>query len=324
MPISSTTEWDDFMIRQNASFLQSLSWAKFQEKIHGKIMFLKGEFWQCLAVVHRLPLNKSYFYIPRGPVWDSQKTTPEKVLPELISLLKKESKEFRSIFTKIEPDSNDPKLADLMAKIGFNASKPVQPQDTLIIDLQKPEQEIFQNFEKRCRYEISKAEKNGTIISSDLSEPAIHDFLHLLDNTALRDSFHPHSHDYLHDLITVLGESNACDLFRAQTDGAINAGAIVAYFGPTASYIHAASAGRYRATNAVVWEAIKAAKKRGCSKFDLYGIAPKTASSSHPWSGLTMFKQSFGGEKKHYIGTFDYPLSKTWHGIYKMAKIFSK
>jgi len=94
----------------------------------------------------------------------------------------------------------------------------------------------------------------------------------------------------------------------------------VVYFGSAASYIHAASAGPYRASNALVWFAIKEAKKKNCVCFDLYGIAPLGADESHPWHGLTKFKQSFGGNRMHYIGGFDYPISDFWYNLYKLSK----
>jgi len=69
------------------------------------------------------------------------------------------------------------------------------------------------------------------------------------------------------------------------------------------------------------WEAIKEAKKRGCGIYNFWGIAPGIKNSNdlksskikrHPWWGLSLFKIGFGGYKKEYVKTQDYPLKKSY------------
>ena len=40
----------------------------------------------------------------------------------------------------------------------------------------------------------------------------------------------------------------------------------------------------------------------------------------HPWAGLTLFKMGFGGYKKEFVKTQDFPLSK----LYWLTYIFEK
>ena len=57
------------------------------------------------------------------------------------------------------------------------------------------------------------------------------------------------------------------------------------------------------------WEAIKEAKKRGCKLYNFWGII-KEGRTPKSWSGLTLFKQGFGGRQIDYLPTQDYPVSK--------------
>ena len=60
-------------------------------------------------------------------------------------------------------------------------------------------------------------------------------------------------------------------------------------------------------TYALQWAAMRAAKKAGCIKYDLYGIPP-TDDPEHPMAGLYRFKTGFGGEIAHRAGSWDLPL----------------
>jgi len=61
------------------------------------------------------------------------------------------------------------------------------------------------------------------------------------------------------------------------------------------------------ATYLLQWEAIKEAKKRGCSYYNFWGIYDeKNQRAPKSWRGLTLFKTGFGGEKIAYLPTQDY------------------
>jgi len=72
------------------------------------------------------------------------------------------------------------------------------------------------------------------------------------------------------------------------------------------------------------WEAIKEGKKRGCKTYNFWGIAPESeleAKKDHPWKGLSLFKKGFGGYKKEYVKTQDFPLSWKYWPIYLFEEI---
>ena len=70
------------------------------------------------------------------------------------------------------------------------------------------------------------------------------------------------------------------------------------------------------------WEAIKEAKRRGCERYNFWGIVPDTKeNANHPWKGLSLFKKGFGGYEKDYLKTKDYPLSFRYWLVYVFEKI---
>lgn len=313
--------WDSFVLANEGSFLQSWAWADFQKSLGKKVLLLKEEKWQALIIVNPLPFGKTYFYAPCGPVWDPQKNDSRIILADFLKKIKPVAAEHNAIFIKIEPKISDIKVTETAAGLGFIKSrKSVQPEDTLVIDLNKDEKEIFDSFEKRCRREINQAAQKNVIIYSDNSESAVKEFLSLLEKTAKRDSFRSHPEIYYKKMTAALRNSGKIDLFFAKSGEKIISACIAVYFGKTASYIHAASFGPYRAANALVWAAIREAKKKQCLWFDLYGVAPENAPEDHPWRGLTRFKESFGGRRIHYISAFDYPFSRFKYNLYNIYK----
>lgn len=317
----SRQSWDEFVLSHNGSFLQSRNWGVFQKNTGKKVLFLKENGWQSLVLINPLRFGKTYFYAPYGPVFDEQKSDKKTIFANFLNKIKPIAEEHNAIFLKIEPKTSDEKVAAIAQGFGFKkAGRSVQPQDSLIIDLKKPENEILESFEKRCRSEIKLADKKNVSFCRDNSENGIKNFLALLEKTAARDSFKTHSSVYYRIMVENLAPAGQIDLFFAKIGTEIISGCITVYFGKTASYIHAASSGAYRAANALVWHAIKEAKRRECDNFDLYGVSPAEAGESHPWHGLTKFKESFGGERTHYIGAFDYVFSNIWYSFYKLGK----
>ncbi len=61
------------------------------------------------------------------------------------------------------------------------------------------------------------------------------------------------------------------------------------------------------APHLVQWRIIEAAQARGCTQYDLWGIAPAGA-PDHPWAGFSVFKRGFGGREIRYMHAHDLSL----------------
>jgi lipid II:glycine glycyltransferase (peptidoglycan interpeptide bridge formation enzyme) len=117
--------------------------------------------------------------------------------------------------------------------------------------------------------------------------------------------------------------------------GEVISGGIFIFWQKIGFYHHGASSQKYPkipVSYLMIWEAIKEAKNRGCERFNFWGIAPISSNFElrtsnlwkHPWAGLTLFKMGFGGEKKEYVKTQDFPISKKYWICYLIEKIRKK
>jgi lipid II:glycine glycyltransferase (peptidoglycan interpeptide bridge formation enzyme) len=106
-------------------------------------------------------------------------------------------------------------------------------------------------------------------------------------------------------------------LYLARHKGDILAGALVAFFGGYATYLHGASSNYKRnlmAPYALHWMIMQQAKQAGFVYYDLYGINKKL------WPGVTRFKIGFGGEEVVYPGAYDIVFKPVNYKIYKTLR----
>jgi lipid II:glycine glycyltransferase (peptidoglycan interpeptide bridge formation enzyme) len=311
--------WDSFAALHKGSLLQSWAWGQFQKTAGNAVLYLKGNGWQGVTISRSLPMAKKFLYVPYGPVCEPGHE--QEAFKEIAEQARAASR--HALFLKLEPGTSDARTIDMLLAGGFvRAAKSIQPQDSMIIDLDKSEKELLDGFKEICRRRIKEAQKKNVAVAQDNSENGIREFLRLIHETGLRDSFRPHAPGYYRSMIETLYPAKQAELFLASMKGKTIAGAIIGYFGDSAYYLHAASESiqEFRPSHAVIWEAIKSAKQRGCAKFDLYGVAPIDAGPQHPWTGITKFKETFNARRVHYIGGFDFPFSKLWYRAYRTAK----
>jgi lipid II:glycine glycyltransferase (peptidoglycan interpeptide bridge formation enzyme) len=76
-------------------------------------------------------------------------------------------------------------------------------------------------------------------------------------------------------------------------------------------------------TYALQWEAMRRAKARGCTEYDLFGTAPNN-DPSHPMHGLYRFKTGFGGHELHRMGCWDYPFREEEYQRFSSQEMIAK
>src|SRR3989344_9540921 len=314
------------------SFLQTTEWLKFQEHVGHKVWRFDDGKIRANIIQHKIRFGKNYLYIPHGPeiFFDNVSGGLKNEIDNFLKYLKDLAKENRSVFVKFEP------LADVIVELIFRkgikrSKKYIQPQKTVILNLNLPEEELLSRMHHKTRYNIKVAERNQVRVedSSDLDA-----FWELLKNTAKRDRFSSHNKEYYRKLLALNNNAFKVNLVLAYLPAAQAgynekpvAGAIILCYDDTAYYLHGASDYNRRqlmSPYALHWEIIKALKglnskfKIQNSKFyDLWGI------DAQNWPGVTRFKLGWGGETKEYPGSFDIPISKFWYLAYNLArKIF--
>ncbi|MBL7154992.1 MAG: peptidoglycan bridge formation glycyltransferase FemA/FemB family protein [Candidatus Portnoybacteria bacterium] len=300
-------EWDQFVIQNSGSFLQSWPWGEFQESLGRQIWRLETEGLKALLIKHNLPLGKSYLYCPRGPVGEISKDRFQRFLVEV----KKIAQQEKSIFFKIEPQNNFQ-----FSIFNFQISnKEIQPSKILILDITKPEEELLSRMHPKTRYNIRLAQKKGVTVEQ--SSEKIDDFLRLSKETAKRDKFHLHPQKYYQKMLEVLGQEGMVKLFLAKYQNQIVAANLVCFFSQTAFYLHGASDYNFRqlmAPHLCQWQGICQAKKLGLKYYDFWGIDEKK------WPGVTRFKKGFAGQEINYPGAFDLVFQPIWYKIYSLAR----
>ncbi len=318
-------KYNNFVGRQKHSqFLQSWEWGEFHKKVSDDVRWLgvlDNEQLVAAAVIikKQLPMGKSYFYCPRGPVVRIS-DIGFRISDLLFDEIKKIARDEGVMFLRFDPTSEI-----RHPKSDIRKTLDVQPSKTLMLNLAKPEKELLKNMRQKTRYNVRLAEKKGVkIIDAGLDR--FEDFWRLMGETSERDNFRAHGRNYYKAMLAdpeglrarrPSGSAMAIKLFIAEYRGKPIAASIVSFFGDTAAYMHGASGADNRNVMApylLQWHAIKLGKKLGCKYYDFYGI------DEEKWPGVTRFKKGFGGRTVNYPGTFDLIFDSGWYNVYKMVR----
>ena len=340
------------------------------EGINSKFKIQNSKFYlMALIVKYDLPFGRSYLYCPRGPVVNESKVhkvTKLKVLELLVSEIKKIAKEEKSLFLKIDPpiDWNIEYRIWNMEYSGFEkTSSEIQPRNTLILDITKLEEELLKDMKQKTRYNIRLAGKKELRIKSyelrmdnkNIFKEKFEEFWKLVEETSARDKFKSHDKNYYWEMLESLSEmqkasqsygimkpANSCGcspklqakLYLAEYKNKIIVANIVLFFGDMAVYLHGASSNKYRNVMApylLQWQQILDAKKKGCKKYDFWGIEKsqesvkskvcKVYKVKSDWGGITRFKKGFGGCEKNYIGAYELVFDNIGCTMFKFIRL---
>ena len=207
---------------------------------------------------------------------------------------------------------------------GFRAAPiHMHPELAWILDITPTEEELLKNMRKTTRYSIRKAEKDGVEIVKSTAPDDIEKFWTVYQPTVDRQHFVPFSKNYLRKEFEVFAEQGSAALFFATYRGEVISAAFIVFNPWSAFYHHGASDPKYTnvpASQLVQWHAILEAKRRGCVKYNFWGIAPEDA-TKHPWAGLTRFKRGFSGYAEEYIHAKDLVLGPRYWLNYSIEKV---
>lgn len=225
------------------------------------------------------------------------------------------------------------RLRELRMNIGTRtwnlrkASLDLTVADTLIIDLNRTEEEILAAMKPKTRYNIRLARRKDVrvFIAPQEMLPVFYQ-LHL--QTAKRNGFIPGSYHHFSALFSTLalhpGSSEILFLLAAK-DQEILAGAIIAVSGRQAVYLYGASASERRnlmGPYALHWEAVRLLRPKGCLTYDMGAVSP-LPDPGHPFYGMYRFKTGFGGKMIHRNGTWDYPFDEREYASFRNFELLS-
>ncbi|HAU98832.1 MAG: Methicillin resistance protein [Microgenomates group bacterium GW2011_GWF2_45_18] len=309
-----------------SNFLQSWNWGVFHESLGkevGRLAFF-DETKQIVSMVQYI-LEQSkrgtYLSIPAGPLFHQYNQT---TIAPIFSYLREIAINKRCLFIRFRVQQRESEeLRVCVQQCGAIPSPMhITADRTLQLNISQPESEILGQMRKSTRYEIKKAEKLGvtTSISTDMQE--VHAFfLHQLE-VAKRQKFVPFSEIFLTKQFLAFLADHQVALIHSQYGSTLLATAFVIFYHQEAVYhygISTESSRQYSGAYATQWRAIQEAKKRGCTVYNFWGVAPESE-TKHRFASLSIFKRGFGGQEIQYLPAQDIPT----HPLYIVTRMFEQ
>jgi len=278
-----------------------------------------------LILYRPLPLHLGTLaYVPRGPLVDwanASETTA------LLAKIQQAAREHHAWAIWLEPELFDTQdAAHQLESQGLQRGhRSIQPQRTILVDISPDEDTILANMKQKTRYNIRLAGRKGvTIREGDAKEAET--FHALMTETGTRDAFGIHSATYYQRVLENFQPKGQGTLLFAEVEGEPVAAIVVMALGEKAWYFYGASSNRHREkmpAYALQWEAIRWAKRQGCTVYDLWGIPDADEVTLEAefkqrhdglW-GVYRFKRGFGGDVVRFTGLWE----KSLHPLYPLA-----
>lgn len=326
--------WDAFVASHPAGhLLQSYAWGELKSAFGWETVRLalqEGEHLRAAAQVlfRHLP-GTALAYIPRGPVLDWQ---DKEAAAALFAAMAAAGRRRGAAFLKVEPNLPDtPQARAHLQALGLRPARTVQPRATLVIDLLGDE-ELLAQMKPKTRYNVRLAMRRGVTVRPAAAASEVDLFYDMLLETGRRDSFGVHRPEYYRSVYRLLNQADMAVLLFAEREGRVLAGLWAAAWGSEAIYLYGASRAdgqEHMPSYLLQWEAMRWARERGCTHYDLWGIPDSVARGTDPrqsfpkknvrdglW-GVYRFKQGFGGRTACTVGAYDLPYRPWLYRLYR-------
>jgi lipid II:glycine glycyltransferase (peptidoglycan interpeptide bridge formation enzyme) len=184
-------------------------------------------------------------------------------------------------------------------------------------------------MKSKTRYNIRLSGRKGvTVRQGDAVD--VEAFNHLMAITGDRNRFGVHSPAYYRAAYDLFAPRDQVGLFLAEYRGEPLAGLMAFVLGSTAWYFYGASSDAHRnlmAPYAIQWAAMRWAKAKACSTYDLWGVPDQDEETLESefsertdglW-GVYRFKRGFGGQLMGTVGAWDRVYSPWRYHLYCWA-----
>jgi hypothetical protein len=252
--------------------------------------------WSAMFSIYR-PLGRKAPWIRaaqanRGPVCDDPILFEEAAgrLPEAFQ-------RNRICYVEISPERifDSDRCSKLIEDPGWTGAK--THRSSLRLDLTGSEDGLLANFRKNSRYEVRRAERAGVSITEGSTEAEIEEFLRAYRKLAARKGFAPDEFDRMRrQILWVVNSESRGALLLAHHDNSIRGGVVIVRAARRCWYVWGATQAQpnLSAGQILQWEAIRWAKRHGCTEYDFGGYTPGAT------SGPAWFKAGFGGREVHF------------------------
>lgn len=320
-PIEDLKTWEDFMATHpEANFLHSWYWGEFHQRL-GKSIERRGFYngnqliGVLLAVVEPAKRGR-HVVVPGGPVidWDNKA-----LVRAWVKEAKAIAKQHNGVFVRVRPQLLDTtKHQRLFQSLGFHkAPMHVTADLTSQLDLHQSDDDLRRGLRKGTRYELKRAEKLGIKVEAATDERFLNEFCELQLETAKRQNFVPFSRKFLSEQFQTFAAADKVVMYRSTHQGKLLAMAFIIFYGSEAAYHYGASttlAREFPGAYAIQWEAIAEARRRGCTRYNFWGVA-EHGQTKHRFYGVSVFKRGFGGQDVAYLPAQDLPINVLHYAI---------
>ena len=311
-------EWDGFVAsRPEANFLQSWDFYEFHQARGLKVVRRlihddAGEIVGAYAGVVEAAKRGRYLAIAGGPIldWDNLE-----LVQEVFADIREQGGLAGCVFVRVRPQLPlSDKSLKLMAELGLKrAPMYLSVEFAGILDLTRPEEEILAGASQGFRRKLRKAMKADIEVTATCDDADIKEFCRLEKLHAERQKYVAFSTSFLTKQFEAFRKGGEVLIYTARKDGETLAQNFMIFYGSEASYHYGVSSElgtKYSAAPLLHLKAMEEARKRGCVRYNLWGIV-EPDETSHRFYGVSEFKRSFGCEELRYTPAHDIILSPT-------------
>ncbi len=314
--INDESVWEGFLeSHPEANFLHSWYWGGFHERMGHAVerygFYRNGTLVGVTQGVVEPARRGRHLVIAGGPIINWADKPVITVWRETGTAI---AKEHSCIFVRVRPQLlNTVETQGLFHKLGLRrAPMHVTADLTRQLDLAKTDNELKKAMRKGTRYELNRAAKLGIEVERAIDDRFLKEFCELQLKTAERQGFVPFTTKFLSEQFNTLAEVDKVVMYRSTHEGQLLAMAFIIFYGQEAAYHYGAStelARKLPGAYAIQWEAIQEARRRGCSRYNFWGVA-EHGQTNHRFYGVSVFKSGFGGEDVSYLPAHDLVVDK--------------
>jgi Acetyltransferase (GNAT) domain len=298
----------DHNYRHGADYAQAMAWRSGADAEH--VSVVDGDVPVGLASVRvkLIPGGRTGIaYVSGGPLVRTADADAGPRLDAVLEALVAEYVDRRRLVLRVAPTIGDAAWNEEQERrflaAGFRPAEAAPRYRTVVVDIDRPLDEVRAGFAKKWRYHLGRAEKAGLTVVQGTHPALFDDFLPLFENFVTRKGFAVDlGAAFYAALQPELPEAERLLVAIARIDDRPVAGVVASLAGDTAVYLLGASDETGREANApylLQWKVIEEAAARGLTRYDLGGIDP----DGNP--GVYRFKARMGGEDLSAAGPFE-------------------
>ena len=309
--VTDQKKWDEFVkSHEESNFLQSWDFYEFHQargkKIVRRAVMDDESIMGVYAGVVETAKRGRYLAIAGGPIVD---WANKKIVRTVFDDIREQGSKLDCVFVRVRPQLElSEKSLKLMEELELKkAPMYLSVEYAGVLDLQRSEEEILAGASQGFRRKLRKASKNDIEITADTNDESIEEFCKLEKLHAERQKYVAFSGEFLKKQFEAFKKGDEILIYTARKDGEILAQNFMIFYGPEASYHYGVSSElgtKYSAAPLLHMEAMKEARKRGCIRYNLWGIVEPNE-TSHRFYGVSEFKRSFGCEELRYTPAHD-------------------